>query len=502
MMESEDTSSIKQHHHQHEQHHHHEPKRRIFQTKTFRLLSMLSLTFMYFIVELVVGEITNSVALVADAFHMLSDVISLVIAIVAVRIAKRRSDINTYGWVRAEVVGANINTVFLLALCLTIVFDAIKRFIQPEPIENVNLLLIVGSIGLGINIIGLFLFQGFHGHSHGGSSHGHSHGSSSHGHSHENDSSKNGEIELNLNENALSDLEEISNKFERHSTRALQEAIAECANQTDEQSETVIDMDDNNNNNKTDTDIKTGKPQKKRSMNMHGVFLHVLADALGSIVVIISALLIKFVPHDPENRKHWTIYIDPTLSVIIIIIITISTIPLFKETSYILLQAIPRNLEINGIKTRLLENIPEIHSVHELHVWRLTDDKVIASAHLNRKSLSNYMTVAEKVKKFFHSIGIHSVTIQYECDDDLKTERQPLTTITNEANSNSTDKIPGDCLLRCENDECETQACCTKSSDRNNILLNNKMEVLSVTQTNNYENCSQLQTSVNPSFQE
>ncbi|CAF4804835.1 unnamed protein product, partial [Rotaria magnacalcarata] len=62
------------------------------------------------------------------------------------------------------------------------------------------------------------------------------------------------EIELNLNENALSDLEEISNKFERHSTRALQEAIAECANQTDEQSETVIDMDDNNNNNKTDTD--------------------------------------------------------------------------------------------------------------------------------------------------------------------------------------------------------------------------------------------------------
>lgn len=210
------------------------PKRRFFQTKTFRLLAMLSLTFTYFLVELIVGNITNSVALVADAFHMLSDVISLVIAIVAVRISKRRSDINTYGWVRAEVVGANINTVFLIALCLTIVFDAIKRFIEPEPIENVNLLLIVGSIGLGINIIGLFLFQGFHGHSHGGGSHGHSHGKKSHGHSHEknshghsHDGHAHGHEDRKSKERVeMDDMDtqsEISHKFERHSSRALQE---------------------------------------------------------------------------------------------------------------------------------------------------------------------------------------------------------------------------------------------------------------------------------------
>jgi zinc transporter 1 len=210
-MTSGDTKSLQSHHHS---------KRRFFQTKTFRLLSMLSLTFGYFIVELVVGNITNSVALVADAFHMLSDVISLVIAIVAVRISKRRSDINTYGWVRAEVVGANINTVFLLALCLTIVFDAIKRFFQPEPIENVNLLLIVGSVGLGINIVGLFLFQGFHGHSHGGSSHGHSHEKKSHGHSHNHGEEESRE---NIEINDLDEENANNNKFERHSTRALQE---------------------------------------------------------------------------------------------------------------------------------------------------------------------------------------------------------------------------------------------------------------------------------------
>jgi zinc transporter 1 len=161
---------------------------RWYSTKTFRFLAMLSLTFSFFIVELVVGNITNSLALVADAFHMFSDVIALVIGLTAIRIAKRRSDINTFGWARAEVVGANINTIALLALSLTIVFDTIKRYIKPEPIVNVNLLLIVGSTGLGINIIGLFLFQGFHGHSHGGGTHGgeadghgHAHGGETHG---------------------------------------------------------------------------------------------------------------------------------------------------------------------------------------------------------------------------------------------------------------------------------------------------------------------------------
>ena len=188
-----------------------EKPRRFYQTKTCRLCAMLSLTLSFFVVELVVGNLTKSVALVADAFHMLSDVISLVIGIVAVRFSRRQSNINTYGWVRAEVVGANINSVFLLALCLTIVFDVVRRFIEPETIENVNLLLIVGSVGLGINLVGLCLFQGFHGHTHG--SHGHAHDSHDHSHSHDPSGTS------DLVDQILDD----GNRFERHSSRALQE---------------------------------------------------------------------------------------------------------------------------------------------------------------------------------------------------------------------------------------------------------------------------------------
>ena len=218
-------------------------------------------------------------------------------------------------------------------------------------------------------------------------------------------------------------------------------------------------------------DEKENQPKKKASMNMHGVFLHVLADALGSVVVIISALVIKFVPHDQNDRRHWTVYIDPLLSVIIVIIITISTIRLFRDTSSILLQTIPKHLEIHPIKTQLLETIPEISSIHELHIWRLTDEKIIASAHLHRKTLSNYMLVADKVKQFFHSIGIHSITMQYECDDDY--HQTPVL----HRNSVSQEKIAGDCLLRCDDNACDTQTCCTIISVRSNTLLNNNNDI-------------------------
>ena len=71
---------------------------------------------------------------------------------------------NTYGYARAEVVGALINAVFLFALCFSITVQALKRFVKPEKIHDPKMILIVGGVGLFINIIGLVIF----GHSHGG----------------------------------------------------------------------------------------------------------------------------------------------------------------------------------------------------------------------------------------------------------------------------------------------------------------------------------------------
>lgn len=142
---------------------------------------MLFMTSSFFLVEIVVGYATNSMALVADSFHMLSDVMSLVIGFFALRYSKRnqRTERNTFGWQRAEVLGALVNAVFLIALCFSILVESLKRIVETEAINDPVLVLIVGVAGLLVNVIGLVLFHRHgHGHSHGGSGHGHSHASS------------------------------------------------------------------------------------------------------------------------------------------------------------------------------------------------------------------------------------------------------------------------------------------------------------------------------------
>ena len=106
-----------------------------------RLLGMLGMTGSYMLVELVVGYMTNSMALVADSFHMLSDVIALIVAFLSVRMSPKEWSKNTYGWARAEVVGALINAVFLFALCFTISVDAIQRFLVNFYSQFLNLIM-------------------------------------------------------------------------------------------------------------------------------------------------------------------------------------------------------------------------------------------------------------------------------------------------------------------------------------------------------------------------
>jgi len=137
---------------------------------------MLAIDAAFFVLELGVGLVVGSLALMADAFHMLNDIISLVVGLWAVRAASKSStDKYTFGWLRAEILGAFFNAVFLIALCLSIVLEAITRLIDPPEISNPKLILIVGSLGLVSNLAG-FLVLGGHGHSHGPEEHDHSHG--------------------------------------------------------------------------------------------------------------------------------------------------------------------------------------------------------------------------------------------------------------------------------------------------------------------------------------
>lgn len=100
-----------------------------FSGKKCRLLTMMWLTGFFFFVEIIVGYMTNSMALVADSFHMLGDIAALVISFLSIKMSPKKWSKNTFGWARAEVLGALVNAVFLVALCFSITIEACKRLV-------------------------------------------------------------------------------------------------------------------------------------------------------------------------------------------------------------------------------------------------------------------------------------------------------------------------------------------------------------------------------------
>ncbi len=333
------------------------------------------------------GYVTNSMALVADSFHMLGDIAALVISFLSVKVSidcffenlefsvnswlfhlnqmsPKKWSKNTFGWARAEVLGALVNAVFLVALCFSITIEACKRFIEEEEIHNPELLLVVGVIGLFVNVIGLGLLYEYGGH------HGHSHGLS-------------------------------------HNHAKLAQLASVDENETDEYIYA--------NEVKSPVPVTTPSAKKhghshdsSQQMNMRGAFLHVLSDALGSVIVIISAIVVW------KTDWKYKFYMDPALSIVLVILILHSVWPLLRESALILLQTVPTHIQVDAIQRRLLEKVDGVLAVHEFHVWQLAGDRIIASAHIRCRNLSEYMKIAEKVKEFFHNEGIHSTTIQPE----------------------------------------------------------------------------------------
>ncbi|EEB17227.1 Cobalt uptake protein COT1, putative [Pediculus humanus corporis] len=185
-------------------------------------------------------------------------------------------------------------------------------------------------------------------------------------------------------------------------------------------------------------------------MNMRGIFLHVLADALGSVVVVISALVIWKTDWDSK------FYLDPALSLVLVVLILKSVWPLLLESALILLQTVPTHIQVDAIQRRLLDKVDGVLAVHEFHVWQLTGDRIIASAHIRCRNLSEYMKLAEKVKEFFHNEGIHSTTIQPEF---LEINEMPKGT----SQTSSDSKKNGGCVLDCpksEDQTCALNTCC------------------------------------------
>ena len=152
-------------------------------------------------------------------------------------------------------------------------------------------------------------------------------------------------------------------------------------------------------------------------LNMRGVFLHVLGDALGNMGVIASALFIWLTGY------WWRFYADPLISLLITLIILKTAIPLCRASARILLQAVPAGLSVDDIRADV-EKLPGVEACHHLHVWQLSGQKLVASLHVRlacnfpgcdeERGARQYMTLAKAVRDCLHAYGIHSSTIQPE----------------------------------------------------------------------------------------
>jgi zinc transporter 1 len=326
-----------------------------------------------------------------------------------------------------------------VALGISILVQSIERFIHIEHVEDPKLVLIMGCIGLTLNLISAVFLHEHHGHDHG---HGHSHGEDS----------------------------PVSTDSQRASASA-ELSLSEGVQQHAEHRHNVVRI-----------------KAPGRDLGMLGVLVHVLSDALNNVGVIIAALVIWLT--DYEDR----FYADPGTSMGIAIMIFLSSIPLVKNSGAILLQSAPRGVDLGDIKhdlekvcavslldpsqnenTNTSPQIPGIESVHELHVWRLDQKKAIATAHVvvSDQTVSEFMEKAKTVSECLHAYGIHSATIQPELViPSPPSESETLVTSSSTASASSGTvrrRQPqregaspiGACHLLCGKGICENLMCCT-----------------------------------------
>lgn len=212
-------------------------------------------------------------------------------------------------------------------------------------------------------------------------------------------------------------------------------------------------------------------------MNIRGMFLHVLGDALGNVGVMITALIIWLTPWS------FRFYFDPIISLLITLIILKSAIPLVRDTAKPLLQAVPTHISVDDIRQDI-ESLPGVKSCHHVHVWALTPAKLIATLDVELdfdfegKNAARYMDLAMEIKSCLHGHGIHSSTVQPEfcTHEDLSGNYEPSRAVHSSTLASalgpSSMATGGDpalarearaCLLDCPGDCPAGNQCCGRS---------------------------------------
>ena len=152
------------------------------------------------------------------------------------------------------------------------------------------------------------------------------------------------------------------------------------------------------------------KKDAHKSINVKAAYIHLIADSLSSVVVILGGVLIQIF------KIYW---IDPLITVLISIYIIRSGFLILKQAVNILMQSAPDNLDLAGIKHQV-EQLPDVANMHHLHAWMLTDNEIHLEAHIELNKdlkLSQVKTTQGEIERFLRSdFKVNHVTLQFEFD--------------------------------------------------------------------------------------
>jgi cobalt-zinc-cadmium efflux system protein len=292
----------------HEHDHGHAHAHRATQRRALWISLVANAGFM--VVEVVGGFAFNSLALLADAAHMLSDVAGLGIALVAQQLVDRRATArHSYGLQRAEVLGAQANGIILLAVAGWIMFEAVGRIGDPADVAGAGLL-VVATLGLLVNVASAVLLARAQG----------------------------------------------------------------------------------------------------QSLNMRGAFVHMAADAAGSVAAIAAGVAI--VVWD----ANW---VDPVASIVIAVLVLFAAWGLLRDTAQVLLEGTPRGMDPAIVEATLAADA-EVEAVHHLHLWNLASDVPAMSAHIvlrgEEVTLHDAQASGDRLKALLDTrFGITHATLELEC---------------------------------------------------------------------------------------
>lgn len=273
------------------------------------------LTGVYFVVELGIGLYTSSIAVISDAFHTFSAVGGIVVAIVAARIARRSPSLEkSFGWYRAEILGALINGAFLLVMALVVIVMGAMRMTAPIDLPT-GAMLIAAAGGLFTEFISIYLLY----------------------------------------------------------------------------------------------------KQQGRDLNIRGAFWHVLQTFVGSLIIIVAALVIRYTGY---------LAIDPILGTAFGFVLLWASWGIMRDSMHVLMEGTPPGIDLTEISDALLK-INGVVDVHHLHAWALTSNRNVVSAHIRvgedaAKRSANILEEAHRLLRDTYDFYFSTLQVETVCLDEAR----------------------------------------------------------------------------------